>query len=358
MTDLCFSLPLTGRYLVTYSMPLAKLLILAFSFLLTFSSFVTCSVNAQQPSKIVVATWNLEWFFDDYQGDNRSDLAKQQSAPSQSAWNWKKKAVADVIAEIKPSILCLQEVENRAVIYQLINQLEEDHKIKYRYAFIGGYDFGTEQDVAIMYRTGLVEYSRREQTSEMFKSNQYYNLSKHLIARFQWGSGEDKEELTILNCHLRARSERRDLRIRQTRLIHEWLHEQVEAGQNVIATGDFNTEDDFGAESDDGPVKIVRGLTNRDPADDLWDANEQIPDGERMTHISGRQYDRLFFSKPLAVDDPKRRDLVFNKAYVRKDLVIRGQFDGKQHWDGYWDLSDAERDISDHYPLVVEFDLK
>jgi hypothetical protein len=63
------------------------------------------------PEKIVVATWNVEWLFDDYTGDNPQELARKQSAPSREAWDWKLAGIAKVIAEIKPTILALQEIE-------------------------------------------------------------------------------------------------------------------------------------------------------------------------------------------------------------------------------------------------------
>lgn len=337
-----------------------KIVVLLTVFLL--AGLVVCELmfadeSSDPPSRITVATWNLEWFYDDFRGDNRTDLSKQQSSPSRNEWEWKKKAVANVIATIKPTILCLQEVENRDVVYQLRKQLEQDHDLRYRYAFISGYDFGTEQDVAIMYRSGLVEYSRREQTQEMFDSNQYYNLSKHLFARFEWGTGKDRETVTVFTGHLRARPEKRDLRQRQSRLVHKWLEEEIIAGRNVIVTGDFNTEDDFGAETADGPVAILRGKVTQTPQDDMLDVNEFLPADQRATHISGRQYDRIFYSPSLAEDDPNRKDLVLRRVIVRRDLVVQGEVD-RNHWDNLYKIPQSERDISDHYPLVAEFEFR
>lgn len=77
------------------------------------------------PPVETVATWNVEWFYDDFKGNDRTDVAKQQSSPSREEWEWKKKAVADVIAKLNPAILCLQEVENCDVVYQLRKKLEE-----------------------------------------------------------------------------------------------------------------------------------------------------------------------------------------------------------------------------------------
>ncbi len=311
-------------------------------------------VADDKPPTVSVATWNVEWFYDDDITDNDTDIGREMSSPSRSEWDWKKREVAAVIADIKPTILCLQEVENRDVIYRLRQQLEQEHGLRYRYAFIPGYDFGTGQDVAIMYRNGLVEYSRREQSQEMFDSQQYYNLSKHLIARFEWGEGDERESLVIFNSHLRARPEKADLRQRQCRLIHRWMQDAIRRGDNVIVTGDFNTEEDFGHESPQGAVSIVRGLVTAATDDDLLDAHERLPEDQRLTHISGRQYDRVFYSAGLGADDPGRRDLVLQDVQVRRDLVVRGGVD-TNHWDDLYKIPHDERDLSDHYPLVVEF---
>ena len=62
------------------------------------------------PERLVVATWNVEWLFDNYTGDNFNDLARSQAAPSRELWDWKLARVAEVIAAIKPTILALQEI--------------------------------------------------------------------------------------------------------------------------------------------------------------------------------------------------------------------------------------------------------
>lgn len=141
--------------------------------------------NRELPKKITIATWNLEWFFDHITSDNGNGLPQKLSAPSRDEWEWKLQQVTEVVAEMKPTILALQEVEDRDVVWQLCKKLKE-HDLTYRYAFVGGYEFSTEQDVAIIYQSGCVEYSRREQTDEMYASKKFYNLGKHMFARFQW----------------------------------------------------------------------------------------------------------------------------------------------------------------------------
>ena len=109
-------------------------------------------------------------------------LPKEQAAPNREEWDWKRDGVAQVIAELKPTILALQEVENQRVLYYLTKRLRDHHNLHYRIAFIQGTDYYTEQDVAILYQSGLIEYSRREQSREMWDSERYYNVSKHLFA--------------------------------------------------------------------------------------------------------------------------------------------------------------------------------
>ena len=156
----------------------------------SFCMLIPAIVKAdEKPEELILTTWNLEWFFDDYQGDNASDLAKKMSAPNRSDWDWKRNGVAAALAQIRPTIIALQEVESRRVAWQLTQRLQQAHGLKYRIAFVEGTDTFTEQDVVILYQSGLVSFGRREQSSEMFSSKRYYNLSKHLVTRFEWGQG-------------------------------------------------------------------------------------------------------------------------------------------------------------------------
>ena len=42
--------------------------------------------------------------------------------------------------------------------------------------------------------------SRREQNEEQWKSKQFKNLSKHLFAKFEWGSGRQKRKADLIEC--------------------------------------------------------------------------------------------------------------------------------------------------------------
>lgn len=312
-------------------------------------------VSAQSPpKKISVATWNLEWFFDNDKRDNGKGLPQELSAPSRDEWEWKLKKVADAVAEMKPTILALQEVEDRDVVWDLCKALKE-RNLNYRYAFVGGYEFATEQDVAIIYEQGCcVEYGRKEQTMDMYKTKKYYNLGKHMFARFQWGTGEEMQELLVYNVHMRASADREEIRKRQCRLVREWAQDSILAGENVVVLGDFNTEHNAGMVVAGSDIEIMKGSMTETKGDDLFDLNEQLPDNERETHMIGKQFDRILASATTLADNPGKTDLVFSKIVCRKDLVVVGEKD-KDHYNRYYDIPQSERDISDHYPVMAEF---
>ena len=81
------------------------------------------------PQVLKIATWNLEWFFDDFQGNNRSDVAKEQSAPNRAEWDWRVGNFAAAIAKFEPTILAVQEIEDRGVMQNLTKVLKEQFNL-------------------------------------------------------------------------------------------------------------------------------------------------------------------------------------------------------------------------------------
>ena len=308
------------------------------------------------PRQLVVATWNVEWFYDHYRGDNRSELSRKQSAPSRAAWDWKRSQVARVIASIRPDIIALQEVENRQVLFYLTQELSKVHGIKYRVAFIEGADVFTEQDVALLYRSGLVAYCRREQNREMWESREYQSVSKHIIGHFEWGHGKQKLRLAVINIHLRSRKEGAPSRRRQAKLIRVWADDLMARGEEVIITGDTNAEQTLSDRDPNRTIGILTGKSTPTPDDDLVDLHRFLPKSQRQTHINqGKQFDRMLVSPRFTTLRSARRPrLRFQSIRTRKDLVVQGRPDD-DHWSNYYGIAERERDVSDHYPVVARF---
>lgn len=319
-----------------------------------FAALTATATGQELPESIRIATWNVEWYFDDFKANNRNDLARQQSAPSRDEYDWKKRQLARVISVLQPDIIGLQEVEDREVIFQLTKELESQFQSRYRYAYIDGFDFGTEQDVAILYKSGLVEYSRFETSGDAGDDERYYNIGKHLFCRFAWGKSDDRVELFVGNAHFRAGPDESELRIKQGRLMHEWVRPRLENGENVLLLGDFNTETFPESVNRKSDLGVLMGLETDARADDLVDLNQALPEGMRFSHMGGKMFDRLLGSQAMVDDTPRRKDLVFSRIVVRPDLVIVGNKD-QDHRDRYYQIPRQERDISDHYPVMAEF---
>lgn len=310
---------------------------------------------------LTVMTWNLEWFFDDNAGDNYSELAKEKSSPSRGDWDWKRDAVAASIAKCDPSILAFQEVENRRVLWYLTRSLARNHQLEYHELGMESRDHYTEQDVGFLYRPPVdARTVMQDMYSKRLRSkNQYFDLSKHLRAVFEVQTGKTTETVMLLNIHFRARAEAADKRIRQARLLHHWIAAAIGEGKNIIVLGDFNTE--FKGDHTDklNEIGIACGLETESMDDDLFDLNLKLPASDRETHLLGGQYDRILCSRSLIEDDPMRVDLVFSKIEVLRDLVIRnGKDSPEQHWDHFWKMPEADRDLSDHYPVMATFEIR
>ncbi len=341
-------------------------------------SLVFC-VRASEPgaasssameTTLSVMSWNLEWFYDESTIDNFSNLAKEKSAPTRADWDWRRDAIAAAIASVKPTVCAVQEVESRRTLWYLTRSLEREHRIIYDEVCPESKDAFTEQDVGFLYRqpAELLSTTLFSQTGSMRQSGQYFDVSKHVMAVLEVPSRADKsavERVTIMNVHLRSTADGESIRFRQARLIYHWLSTMVQAGENVIALGDFNTELGIGqsltsADETLTDIAIAAGYEAPDKQHRLIDLHTQLDSSQRQTHLlPGRAFDRILVSRALVDDDPNRRDLVLDRIEVRRDLTIQGQLDEPQmHWDKYWQLPSNERDLSDHFPIIATFKIQ
>ena len=123
--------------------------------LLVLLVLATPQPAAAQPTRLTVASWNLEWFFDDQKGDNYSDVGRENSAPTAADWQWKRDTTAAAIAKLRPDILALQEVENQRVLYYLVQRLRSNHNLSYRIGFVEGGDYFTRAGCGRAVPSGL-----------------------------------------------------------------------------------------------------------------------------------------------------------------------------------------------------------
>jgi endonuclease/exonuclease/phosphatase family metal-dependent hydrolase len=223
-------------------------------------------------------------------------------------------------------------------------------------------DHFTEQDVGMLFRPPVecLSLIQGQLTKRMKSTNQFSDVTKHILGVYEFTSGDVTEEVIVMNVHLRSRPEGESIRRKQARLLQTWIAPYVREGKNVIVLGDFNTEVKGDVMRKESDIGIAAGLETDDPSDDLVDLHLRIPSAERGTHLlEGRQFDRILCSRSLIEDDPSRKDLVFEKAEVLRKLTIQGQKDTEEeHWESYWKLPADQRDLSDHCPVMATFRMR
>ncbi len=322
----------------------------ATSLMLGFATPAAAQPYDPAPNQLSVMTWNVEWMYDDYQGDNRSNVAKENAAPSKEFWQTKVNGVAKVIADAAPHIVALQEIEGDQTLNSIRKVLQDKHGVAYRYAFIQGADSFLEQDVGILMKNGLISYRRQEQSKTMYDSREYYNVSKHLIAEFRWSNV--KRPLTLMTVHYRARAEAEEKRVKQARLSRLWMEQPLADEHDVLVLGDFNSETFAGENRSD-----IAALAGEKGKPQMLDLLTQLKNPRQATHlILPRQFDRIMASESIVKDEPGL-DWSFEKVEILDRAVIRGRKDGDEHWERL-KMDPEEVDLSDHHPVVATFRLK
>ncbi len=329
--------------------------------LLLFAGATSTVASATEPG-FTVMSWNLEWFFDDSKQGNYSELAKEKSAPTRGLWNWRRDAVAASIAEVKPAIVALQEIEGPRVLWYLSRALDREHALKYEEHAIQGNDHYTEQDVGLL-TTGPAEVlslMRGDVTQRMRREGIYGSVPKHVAAIVEVPVAGETETILVVNTHLRSGVASTQRRAKQAASLNRWIRLWEQPSMHIIVLGDLNTETTVGRIAAGSEVSVLMTRGTADPSDDLVDLLERVPPTDRQTHLlAGKQFDRILVSRSLVEDEPDRSDLCLRSVVVRPDLSIRGGADEPdEHWNHYWEIDAASRDLSDHYPLIAEFEIR
>lgn len=316
---------------------------------------------AERKGDLSVVTWNLEWFYDWDIRDNQSEAAKINSAPSKKDWEWRLRVTADAIAKLHPTVLCLQEIENRKVLDELAQTIKERHNLDYEVCFVQGRDTFTEQDVGALVLRGLRPQYHRAPEPRNWNSREVRPLTKQLMVEIPWGDGPVQRRLTFINVHLMAGDDigKEMDRCDQARFIKHWIRDEHKAGHYVILMGDLNTAEVRGNPPKERALDILAGKdTPNDPDDDLEDITTIMPVMDRITFGSkGSMLDHIFVSPKLK----QGPGITFDTISNRRDVVIRGigpDFKLKLRDRRFWKIDEDERDLSDHYPLLAKFKMK
>jgi hypothetical protein len=124
----------------------------------------------------------------------------------------------------------------------------------------------------------------------------------------------------------------------------------------VLILGDLNVEESVGEVKADGDgMHLLLGRGTSATNDDLVDLLERAPAEKRRTHlILDKQFDRILASATMLEGTGGYK---FRGIEVMSQWNIRGEGADADHWDTRYTKDYAERDLSDHHPVMVTFEL-
>ena len=249
--------------------------------------------ESPEPTKVRITTWNLEWF---------PNGSAREATPEKQAQRIK--AAADVLKELNPDILLLQEVRD----YDACNRLAEAiqpgaYTVAICSAFKGG-----KQEEAI-----LAKIPAQAAWSESWKSMQGIDPPRGFT--FAWFKIENAD-IGIYSLHLKSNLithgdkesgtaqniRKREVSIQQLLVhIHDVIETAIPSIKGLIIGGDFNTNHDqamFTAE------KTLDTLTSTA----YQSVFQGIPFEERITHPGSHGFpDATFdylFGKNVRIGKP------------------------------------------------------
>lgn len=296
-------------------------------------------------SKLSIATFNVWFLFDGSEDDISPDSAEAAEAHVVN--------LATQIVRIDADIVALQEVEDCTMLGRLLAELNKTSLTDYSGLLVQGRDSGTRQNVAILTRIEpeggvqrflpelYVDYPVEGSKCGCTTSSRT-GISKHLLANFSVddGSGGKPFSFMLTNHHLKSGDcncccAQREAQVEALKT----MIAQQQAERNVVVTGDFN---DFSTNALDSRGNVPTSSVLERLEAFLFNVATTLPQSKRYTTTTGL-IDHVLVSPSLAasvesveIDTQQMDDLGFGTSAAKRTAA------------GY----------SDHFPIVVRFDLK
>lgn len=315
---------------------------------LFLASLLVFSAGAEDrrtnPGRLTIMTFNAQFLWDGEPPEEGQVQFSWKASPTEAQARMER--VAAIIRQCDADIVSLVEVENIEALTMLNDRFLQGRG--YRPYLEKGRDTYTGQDVALLTRidpeTGAIRRDdRKGQSAAVSKS-----VSKNYIARFDVGG----EKLALIGLHFLAQPNREDRRLEreaQADAIRLIALDEIAAGYQVVALGDFNdydgsadSADHIGSTPTTNVLSSLREMNPATAADNLLNAARFAPVPERYTAFwdqndNGQiEADREFTSIDHILFSPSLEDNVRGVRFVHNH---------------------DPRESSDHFPmlLVLEF---
>lgn len=246
-----------------------------------FSVFLPCLTQAAT-NQIVVASWNVENLFDtEDDPDNKHDNGYTPGGWmywSERRYQLKLEHLSDVIASIRPQILCLSEVENRRVLEDLVQTLKVRYQVELPYIT---HRDGTDLrgiDVAILSSRPPV---RTKWLRPLFGQRDV------AVAEFEW----EGKNLTVLANHWKSKLGKKEeslaIRKKCALTVRNYLETRLQQDPQaaIIVAGDFNDgPESLVMEQVAGFARTEKNLMATTDGYAMMNITATVPEKERMSY--------------------------------------------------------------------------
>ncbi len=262
--------------------------------------------------------------------------------------------VAKVLIDLDADIINLNEVEDCAILDELLARFPKDHG--YRYYMVQGQDTATGQNPAILtridpimnlkYSSIRIEYPVEGSTCD-YSIIGHTGCTKHYLTRFIVQNGADvKTSLLMAGLHLLSKPHdkyRCGRREAQAKIISSFVVKHREPGDKIILAGDFNDYDnEVPGPNDDQSISNTVGSLKTDL--DLKNVAEIVPQNER--------YSCWFDKDQNCIDNGIEEHTLIDHVLVSRDLQIK-----QAYFYHAYKVSCRDR-VSDHWPFKMTIDLR
>lgn len=313
-----------------------------------------------QTNTLVVATWNVENLFDSF--DDPENPGDDEFTPrGKMYWSYpryrqKLTNLAEVVAAMRPDILCLQEVENRRVLNDL--------------SFVTEHAFGWRLPV-IIHREGSdprgidVAILARHEPNHIAWFWPGFGRRDQLAATFDI----DGRELTIYCNHWKSwygdSEESSKIRTREARTLAREVRRHLKATPDaaLLATGDFNDQVDSSILTTEAGFVLWPCTPPSHPNALLYNLSGLLPPNARGTYYYSKNkvwntFDSMSVSPGMLPNAavPAAWQVATN-TYGR--FISDAQTNAAGRPLSYWRALRTEKGrrkvgVSDHFPIRVE----
>lgn len=334
------------KYLTMFPVWLATVFVLP--------SCAQSNANKNSDHTLTISFWNMENFMDTVDGPGNDNDFTPTGSYNWNAEKYESKVanLAKVVNEIQPDILGVAEIENDAVLMDLI---QNKSLATANYKFVH-YESPDERgiDVALIYNASEVKIIQSEPIHVILPGNDATRDILHVTATVKNG-----DTLHVFVNHWPSRREGQQKseakRVVAAQTLKTFMEAHMTRIDRCVILGDFNDD------PSDTSIRFVlqaNSVANLGSSPNLVDLNTSITETNKGTLKFGNQwnmFDQIIITNPMYTGNTKlaykaNSFQIFSPSWlVQHDAKYEGfplrTFGGKKWLNGY----------SDHFPVFAEF---